>query len=263
MVQFQLPKNSKIKKGKVHNSPKDGNFKRLNIYRFDPEKNDNPRLDTFYLDLDTGSQMVLDGLISIKDNIDSTLTFRRSCREGICGSCSMNINGVNTLSCTTPIESIAGDINIYPLPHMPVIKDLVPDLNNAYDQYKSISPWLESDSKLLKNKERLQTQEERKKLDGLVECIMCFCCSTSCPSYWWNGDNNKENYLGPAVLLSAYRWIEDSRDDKTIKRLKKLNNSMSLYRCHTIMNCTNSCPKGLNPAKAIAEIKKKVVLKTK
>ena len=263
MVQFQLPKNSRIKKGKVHNSPNDGNFKRLNIYRFDPEKSDNPRLDTFYLDLDTGSQMVLDGLISIKDNIDSTLTFRRSCREGICGSCSMNINGVNTLSCTTPIESIAGDINIYPLPHKPVIKDLVPDLSNSYDQYKSISPWLESDSKPLKNKERLQTQEERKKLDGLVECIMCFCCSTSCPSYWWNGDNNKENYLGPAVLLSAYRWIEDSRDDKTIKRLKKLNNSMSLYRCHTIMNCTNSCPKGLNPAKAIAEIKKKVALKTK
>ena len=193
MVQFRLPKNSRIKKGKVHNSPNDGNFKRLNIYRFDPEKNDNPRLDTFYLDLDTGSQMVLDGLISIKDNIDSTLTFRRSCREGICGSCSMNINGVNTLSCTTPIESIAGDINIYPLPHMPVIKDLVPDLSNSYDQYKSISPWLESDS----------------------------------------------------------------------KPLKELNNSMSLYRCHTIMNCTNSCPKGLNPAKAIAEIKKKVALKTK
>ena len=258
MVQFRLPKNSKIKKGKVHNFPKSSNFKRLNVYRFDPEKNENPRLDTFYLDLDAGPQMILDGLILIKDTIDSTLTFRRSCREGICGSCSMNINGVNTLSCTTSINSISGDINIYPLPHMPIIKDLVPDLNHAYDQYESITPWLKSDTEPLKKKERIQTQEERKKLDGLTECIMCFCCSTSCPSYWWSGDNEKENYLGPAVLLSAHRWIEDSRDDNTTERLKKLNNSISLFRCHTIMNCTNACPKGLNPAKAIAEIKKKV-----
>ena len=153
MVQFKLPKNSKIKKGKVHNSPKSSNFKRLNVYRFDPEKNENPRLDTFYLNLDAGPQMILDGLILIKDTIDSSLTFRRSCREGICGSCSMNINGVNTLSCTTSINSISGDINIYPLPHMPIIKDLVPDLNHAYDQYESISPWLKSDTEPLKNKE--------------------------------------------------------------------------------------------------------------
>ena len=263
MVQLQLPKNSKIKKGKIHNVPKGNNFKKINIYRFDPEKNENPKLDTFYLNLDSKCQMVLDGLIFIKDTIDSSLTFRRSCREGICGSCSMNINGVNTLACIKPIETISGDINIYPLPHMPVIKDLVPDLSHAYNQYKSISPWLKSNNKPEKNRERMQTQEERKKLDGLIECIMCFCCSTSCPSYWWNGNNKKKSYLGPAVLLSAYRWIEDSRDDKKVKRLKKLNDSMSLYRCHTIMNCTNACPKGLNPAKAIAEIKKKVVLRTK
>ena len=263
MVQFNLPRNSKIKKGKIHNIPKGNNFKKVNVYRFDPERNENPKLDTFYLNLDNECQMVLDGLISIKDTIDPSLTFRRSCREGICGSCSMNINGVNTLACTKPIEEISGDINIYPLPHMPVIKDLVPDLNHAYKQYKSISPWLKSNSKPENNKERLQTQESREKLDGLTECIMCFCCSTSCPSYWWNGNNEQKDYLGPAVLLSAYRWIEDSRDDKTTKRLKKLNDSMSLYRCHTIMNCTNSCPKGLNPAKAIAEIKKKIILKKK
>ena len=262
MVQFQLPKNSRIKKGKVHNFPKNNNYKKLNIYRFDPEKINNPRLDTFYIDLNNGPQMVLDGLILIKDTIDSTLTFRKSCREGICGSCSMNINGVNTLSCTTPIKDISGDISIYPLPHMPVIKDLVPNLHHAYKQYKSISPWLESDTKPLKNKERIQTQEQRKKLGGLIECIMCFCCSTSCPSYWWNGDNKKKDYLGPAVLLSAQRWIEDSRDDRTMKRLNQLNDSMALYRCHTIMNCTSACPKGLNPAKAISEIKKKVALKT-
>ena len=178
MVQLKLPRNSKIKKGKNHSFPKGKNFKRFNIYRYDPDKKDNPRLDTFHLNLDDGSQMVLDGLISIKDKIDSSLTFRRSCREGICGSCAMNINGVNTLACTKSIASIRGEINIYPLPHMPIIKDLVPDLKNAYDQYKSISPWLKSDLKPEKDKERIQTQNDRSKLDGLVDCIMCFCCST-------------------------------------------------------------------------------------
>ena len=236
------------------------NFQRrkFNIYRFNPEKKENPKIDTFYLEDNNSIQMVLDALIAIKDDIDPSLTFRKSCREGICGSCSMNINGVNTLACTKSIKDFSGDINIYPLPHMPVIKDLVPDLKNAYKQYNSINPWLKSNSKPKNNSERIQSQKDRAKLDGLIECIMCFCCSTSCPSYWWNGNKKKKDYLGPATLLSAYRWVEDTRDDDTNDRLKKLIDSMSLYRCHTIMNCTNACPKGLNPAKAIAEIKKKV-----
>ena len=255
MVQFNLPKNSKVEKGKTHNKPVG---KKFNIYRFDPEKNQNPKIDTFYIEENKSIQMVLDALIAIKDVIDPSLTFRRSCREGICGSCSMNINGVNTLACTKSLDDISGDVNIYPLPHMSVIKDLVPDLKNAYKQYNSISPWLKSKSKPKINSERIQSQKDRSKLGGLIECIMCFCCSTSCPSYWWNGDKNKKDYLGPATLLSAYRWLADTRDDATNERLKKLNDSMSLYRCHTIMNCTSACPKGLNPAKAIAEIKKKV-----
>ena len=256
MVQFHLPKNSKISKGKTHNKKEGREF---NIYRFNPENNENPKIDTFYLQENKSTQMVLDALIAIKDDIDPSLTFRKSCREGICGSCSMNINGVNTLACTKSLKDIPGSINIYPLPHMPVIKDLVPDLKNAYKQYNSISPWLKSNKKPKINSERIQSQEDRAKLDGSIECIMCFCCSTSCPSYWWNGGKNKKDYLGPATLLSAYRWIADTRDDATNERLKKINDSMSLYRCHTIMNCTNACPKGLNPAKAIAEIKKKVV----
>jgi len=196
--------------------------------------------------------MVLDALIAIKDDIDPSLTFRRSCREGICGSCSMNINGVNTLACTKCLDDIRGDVNIYPLPHMLVIKDLVPDLKNAYEQYNSISPWLKSKLNPKNNSERIQSQKDRSKLDGSIECIMCFCCSTSCPSYWWNG----ESYLGPAVLLQAYRWISDSRDEEKKERLKMVADKLKLYRCHTIMNCTSSCPKGLNPAKAIGSIKK-------
>ena len=258
MAQLILPKNSKIKKGLTHNKNRNKDSKRINIYMFDPDKNKNPQIYTFYLEKDKSNQMVLDALITIKDEIDPSLTFRRSCREGICGSCSMNINGVNTLACTKSLKDISGDINIYPLPHMPVIKDLVPDLKNAYKQYGSISPWLKTNKKPKNNKERIQTQTDRSKLDGSIECIMCFCCSTSCPSYWWNGNKNDKEYLGPATLLAAYRWIADTRDDETNQRLRDLNDSMSLYRCHTIMNCTNSCPKGLNPAKAIAEIKKKV-----
>jgi len=255
MVQFRLPKNSKVKKGKTHNKPVGRKF---NIYRFDPEKSENPKIDTFYIEENKSIQMVLDALITIKDDIDPSLTFRKSCREGICGSCSMNINGTNTLACTKSLDDISGDVNIYPLPHMLVIKDLVPDLKNSYKQYNSISPWLKSNSKPKINSERIQLQKDRSKLDGSIECIMCFCCSTSCPSYWWNGDKNKKDYLGPATLLSAYRWIADTRDDATNERLKELNDSMSLYRCHTIMNCTSACPKELNPAKAIAEIKKKI-----
>ena len=200
--------------------------------------------------------MVLDALIKIKNDIDPSITFRRSCREGVCGSCSMNIDGTNTLACTKYVNDVKGDVKIFPLPHMPVIKDLVPDLKDIYKQYSSIEPWLKTSEK--PEREIKQSPEERKELDGLYECIMCFCCSTSCPSYWWNGDK----YLGPAVLLQAWRWIADSRDEATQERLDSLEDSFKLYRCHTIMNCTKTCPKGLNPAKAIAKIKKKILAKT-
>ena len=201
--------------------------------------------------------MVLDALIKIKNEIDTTLTFRRSCREGVCGSCAMNIDGVNTLSFLKPIEEIKNDIKIYPLPHMRVVKDLVPDLTDAYKQLESIKPWLQNDEeKKGKNPSKnIQKPEDRAKLDGSWECVLCFCCTTSCPSYWWNGDN----YLGPAVLLQASRWINDTRDTKRKERLEEINDSLKLYRCHSIMNCTRSCPKGLNPAKAIADIKKAIV----
>jgi succinate dehydrogenase / fumarate reductase, iron-sulfur subunit len=195
--------------------------------------------------------MVLDALIKIKNEVDPTLTFRRSCREGICGSCAMNIDGGNTLACLKPIETVKGPVNVSPLPHMPVVKDLVPDLTQAYAQYRSVKPWMQADTPAPPDGERLQSKEERARLDGMWECILCFCCSTSCPSYWWNGDR----YLGPAVLLAAYRWIADSRDEATGERLDELEDPFKLYRCHTIMNCTNACPKGLNPAKAIGAIK--------
>jgi len=209
-------------------------------------------VDTFDVDLDRCGPMVLDALIKIKNETDSTLTFRRSCREGICGSCAMNIDGLNTLACTRPIAERDGEVRIFPLPHLPVIKDLVPDMTNFYAQYGSVKPWLQAQTEPPADRERLQSKEQRAKLDGLYECILCACCSTSCPSYWWNSDR----YLGPATLLQAYRWIVDSRDENTGERLDALADSFRLYRCHTIMNCTNTCPKGLNPAKSIAEIKK-------
>ena len=203
--------------------------------------------------------MVLDALIKIKNEQDPTLTFRRSCREGICGSCAMNIDGTNTLACLCYIDAKGEEDNsgkatkIYPLPHMYVIKDLVPDMGNFYEQYRSIEPWLQTSKEKEEGQaEFLQSKEDRAKLDGMYECILCACCSTSCPSYWWNADK----YLGPAVLMQAYRWIEDSRDDSTKKRLEELDDAFKLYRCHTIMNCTKVCPKHLNPGRAIANIKK-------
>ncbi len=255
MVEFALPKNSKISnKGKFFKCANKSatNLKLFKIYRFDPETGQNPRIDTFELDLDDCGPMMLDAIIKIKNEIDPTLTFRRSCREGICGSCSMNIDGTNTLACIKPIAEVKGDVRIYPLPHMPVVKDLVPDLTNFYAQYSSVQPWLKTDTNAPASEERLQSPEDREKLDGLYECVLCACCSTSCPSYWWNGDK----YLGPAILLQAYRFIADSRDEHTGERLDELDDSFKLYRCHTIMNCTRTCPKGLNPAKAIGEIKK-------
>jgi succinate dehydrogenase / fumarate reductase iron-sulfur subunit len=256
MVEFALPAKSKVVEGKAHGGAAGAKrSRRFKIYRWDPDTGENPRLDTYDVDLDTCGPMVLDAIIKIKNETDSTLTFRRSCREGICGSCAMNIDGTNTLACLKPIEDVRGDIKIYPLPHMAVIKDLVPDLTQIYAQYRSIKPYLQADTAPPPDAERLQSVDERAKLEGLWECILCFCCSTSCPSYWWNGDR----YLGPAVLLQAYRWIADSRDEKTGERLDDLEDPFRLYRCHTIMNCTKTCPKGLNPAKAIAEIKKLMV----
>jgi succinate dehydrogenase / fumarate reductase iron-sulfur subunit len=258
MAEFRLPPNSKVVEGRVHVPlEKATNPKKLRIYRYDPDSGENPRIDTYEIDLAKCGHMVLDALIKIKNELDSTLTFRRSCREGICGSCSMNIDGTNTLACTKPIEEIDGDIKIYPLPHMNVIKDLVPDMTHFYAQYSSIQPWLVSDKEIDSTSERLQSEEDRSKLDGLYECILCACCSTACPSYWWNS----EKYLGPAILLQAYRWISDTRDEATSQRLENLEDPFKLYRCHTIMNCTKTCPKGLNPAKAIAEVKKMIVQK--
>lgn len=256
MAEFRLPKNSRVKKGDYFKAAEGvTNIKKVHVYRYDPETGDNPRLNTYEVDLDTCGPMVLDLIIKIKNEIDPTLTFRRSCREGICGSCSMNIDGTNTLACIKPIEEIKGDVTIYPLPHMPVMKDLVPDLTLAYAQYASVQPWLQSETVPVGDRERLQSPEERQKLDGLWECVLCFSCSTSCPSYWWNGDR----YLGPATLLQSYRWLVDSRDDHTGERLDALEDPFKLYRCHTIMNCTKTCPKGLNPAKAIAETKKMLI----
>ncbi|MBI29211.1 MAG: Succinate dehydrogenase iron-sulfur subunit [Alphaproteobacteria bacterium MarineAlpha5_Bin11] len=262
MVQLTLPQNSKIKDGKYFKLEKAGlNIKKFKIYRWNPDDGNNPRIDTYEIDIEKCGPKVLDALTMIKDEIDTTLTFRRSCREGVCGSCAMNVNGVNTLSCIKPIEEIKDEVRIYPLPHMKIIKDLVPDLSEAYDQLKSIKPWLQAEKKLEENKasqtEQLQSIEERSKLDESWECVLCFCCSTACPSYWWNGDR----YLGPATLLQASRWINDSRDENQKERLEQLEDSYKLYRCHSIMNCTSSCPKGLNPAKAIAGIKKAIVQK--
>ncbi len=255
MAKFTLPSNSKVKPGKEFPRPAGAkNTKAFKIYRWDPDTGENPRLDTYHVDMDACAPMVLDALIKIKNEIDPTLTFRRSCREGVCGSCAMNIAGTNTLACTKAIEECGGDVKIYPLPHMPVVKDLVPDLTDAYAQLRLIEPWLKSDS-APPDRERLQSPEERAQLDGMWECILCFSCTTSCPSYWWSGDR----YLGPAVLLQAYRWIADTRDEATGERLDALEDPFRLYRCHTIMNCTKTCPKGLNPAKAIAEIKKLMV----
>ncbi len=256
MVEFALPANSKYTKGKTWKAANGAkNVKTFKIYRWSPDDDENPRVDSYEVDLDACGPMVLDALIKIKNEVDQTLTFRRSCREGICGSCAMNIDGLNTLACTKYISDIKGDAKVFPLPHMKVVKDLVPDLSLAYAQLSSIEPWMKTQSPPPPDQERLQSPEDRKRLDGLYECILCFCCTTSCPSYWWNGDR----YLGPAVLLQAYRWIADSRDEYTGERLDNLQDPFRLYRCHTIFNCTKTCPKGLNPAKAIAEVKKLMV----
>ena len=216
MVELALPKNSQMREGKVWPKPAGAtNTREFRVYRWSPDDGQNPSIDTFYIDVDDCGPMVLDGLLYIKNKIDPTLTLRRSCREGICGSCAMNIDGTNTLACTKGMDDIKGTVKVYPLPHMPVVKDLVPDLTNFYAQHRSIEPWLKTVSPT-PAKEWKQSHEDRQKLDGLYECILCACCSTSCPSYWWNGDR----YLGPAVLLQAYRWLIDftRRSDRRAPR---------------------------------------------
>jgi len=254
MVQFNLPKNSRPTTGRTFKAEGAKRIKKFQVYRWSPDDGKNPSIDTYEIDLDKCGPMVLDALIKIKNEIDQTLTFRRSCREGICGSCAMNIDGQNTLACTKGIDECKGDVKIYPLPSMPIVKDLVPDLTGFYAQHASIEPWLQTKSPT-PEKEWKQSHDDREKLDGLYECILCACCTTSCPSYWWNGNR----YLGPATLLQAYRWLADSRDEAKGERLDNLEDPFRLYRCHTIMNCAKTCPKGLNPAKAIAEIKKMMV----
>ena len=253
MLELRLAPESRPLKGQKFSAPEGAtNVRTFHVYRWDPDNGENPRIGSYEIDLDDCGPMVLDAVLKIKNEIDPSLTFRRSCREGICGSCAMNIDGTNTLACTKPIAEIRGDVKVNPLPHLPVVKDIVPDLSHFYAQYATIRPWIRTQSTTPPDRERLQSKGEREELDGLYECILCACCSTSCPSYWWNGDR----YLGPAILLQAYRWLADSRDEATGERLDELEDPFRLYRCHTIMNCTRTCPKGLNPAKAIAEIKK-------
>ena len=250
-----VPPGSRIKQGRkwpVHSAAT--HVKAFEIYRYAPDSDDNPRLDTFEVDLDDCGPMVLDALIWIKNKVDSTLTFRRSCREGVCGSCSMTIDGTNWLACTRFIADTDKTTTIYPLANMEVIKDLVPDLTHVFAQYALIKPWIRTNTPE-PERERLQSPEQRQKLDGYYECILCFCCTSGCPSHWWNGDR----FLGPAVLLQAWRWLADSRDEATEERLDGLEDPFRLYRCHTILNCTRTCPKHLSPGKAIAEIKRMMI----
>lgn len=252
MPQFRLPENSRIRPGRRHAAPAGAkNVRTFRIYRFDPDSGENPRVDAYDVDMDACGPMVLDALIKIKNEVDATLTFRRSCREGICGSCAMNIDGMNWLACTRSIAETARSATIYPLNNLRVLKDLVVDLSHLFAQYSHIEPWIKSMSPA-PGQERLQSVHDRDRLDGSYECILCFCCTSGCPSHWWNADR----FLGPAVLLQAYRWLSDSRDEALGERLDQLEDPYKLYRCHTILNCTRTCPKGLNPGRAIAAIKK-------
>jgi succinate dehydrogenase / fumarate reductase iron-sulfur subunit len=253
LADFKLPANSRVRQGKDHGGAEGAAKKRkFRVYRYDPGDGQNPSVDTYTVDMEDCGPMVLDALIKIKNEVDPTLSFRRSCREGICGSCAMNIDGTNSLACLKAVEDCSSTVDIYPLPHQPVVRDLVTDLTNFYAQYASVKPWLEARTPPPPDRERLQSKEDQEKINEPSACILCACCSTSCPSYWWNSDR----YLGPAALLQAYRWIVDSRDESTGERLDALEDPFRLYRCHTILNCTKSCPKDLNPGKAIAEIKK-------
>ncbi|MBF2734941.1 MAG: succinate dehydrogenase iron-sulfur subunit [Betaproteobacteria bacterium AqS2] len=223
---------------------------RLSIYRYNPETQRSPQLQDFEIEPGPEAKFLLDALLQIKDEVDDSLTLRRSCREGVCGSDGMNINGRNGLACVTPLKGLKEPVVVRPLPGLPVIRDLVVDMSQFFKQYRSVKPYLQSDEPV-PLKERLQAPADRAELDGLYECILCACCSTSCPSFWWNPDK----FVGPAGLLQAYRFIADTRDTRTNERLDDLNDPYRLFRCHTIMNCVDACPKHLNPTKAIVKIK--------
>lgn len=227
---------------------------KISVYRYNPDVDNAPYMKDYTLEVDEGrDMMVLDVLLKLKEQ-DPTLAFRRSCREGVCGSDGLNMNGKNGLACITPLSALNGGsskVVIRPLPGLPVIRDLIVDMSQFYQQYEKIKPYLINDDKTPPARERLQSPEERAKLDGLYECILCACCSTSCPSFWWNPDK----FIGPAGLLHAYRFLIDSRDTATEQRLNELDDAFSVFRCHGIMNCVNVCPKGLNPTKAIGHIK--------
>ncbi|RDH83951.1 MAG: succinate dehydrogenase iron-sulfur subunit [endosymbiont of Galathealinum brachiosum] len=229
---------------------------RFRIYRYNPEKNKKPYMQDYQIDNVSSDMMLLDVLLLLKEQ-DPTLGFRRSCREGVCGSDGMNINGTNGLACITPITCLKEPIELRPMPRLPVIRDLIVDMDQFYKQYRDVKPFLDVKDPL-PEVELKQTPEERDKLDGLYECILCGCCTTSCPSFWWNPDK----FLGPAALLQAARFIGDSRDQATEERLQSLDDPFKLFRCHTIMNCVQVCPKGLNPTKAIGDIKKMMVKKS-
>ncbi len=255
MVQLRLPANSRITRGRTWNERRaGGRWKMLRVYRWIPGEDRLPHLDTYWIDLDRCGPMVLDALIKIKNEIDPTLAFRRSCREGICGSCSMNMNGDNGLACLKPLEETGDTLTIYPLPHMHVIRDLVPDLGHFFNQYHAMQPWLQT-IEPEPDQEWLQSPEDRERLNGLYECILCACCSGACPSYWWNSDS----FLGPAILLQAARWVEDSRDQATDDRLDRVSEPMGAYGCRQILNCAQVCPKGLNPAEAIAGLRRRLI----
>jgi succinate dehydrogenase / fumarate reductase iron-sulfur subunit len=222
---------------------------RFSIYRYNPETDRRPRMQEFELAEAGENTMLLDALVALK-KIDDSLSFRRSCREGVCGSDAMNINGRNGLACITPLSELKEPVVLRPLPGLPVIRDLIVDLTQFYNQYRAVKPWLinlDPEPEI----ERLQSPEQRARLDGLYECILCACCSTACPSFWWNPDR----FLGPAALLQAARFLADSRDQATGERLNDLNDPYRLFRCHSIMNCTDVCPKGLNPSRAIGHIR--------
>ena len=227
---------------------------KFSIYRYDPEKDNKPYMQDLSVNLSDTDRMLLDALIKIKSTIDDSISLRRSCREGVCGSDAMNINGKNGLACITNLNELKQPIVLKPLPGLPVIRDLIVDMTQFFKQYESIKPYLNNETPP-PEKERLQSPEQREELDGLYECILCACCSTSCPSFWWNPDK----FVGPAGLLQAYRFIADSRDHATEDRLNNLDEPYRLFRCHTIMNCVDVCPNGLNPTKAIGKIKEMMV----
>ena len=250
MVELVLPRNSRVRPGRHWNEPAGEGWHELHIYRWHPEIGGNPQLDTYWLDPERTGPMLLDALHRIRNEIDPTLAFRRSCREGICGSCSMNVNGGNVLACVHPLPQPGRPIRIYPLPHMRIIRDLVPDLSRFFAHYHAMRPQLRAEAPT-DGKEFRQSPADRDKLDGLYECILCACCSSACPSYWWNEDT----FPGPAALLQAHRWVQDSRDTARAERLDTVEAPQGVYGCRQILNCAKVCPKGLNPAKAIAELR--------